>query len=54
LIQSAGRRRVRGKKGGFLGPVLNQAVVPATLLALQQTYGRKGNKTLKKRFTRRF
>jgi hypothetical protein len=53
LIQSAGRRRRYGKKGGFLGPVLNEAVVPATLLALQQNYGRRGNKTLKNRFSRR-
>lgn len=54
LIQSAGKRR---RRGGFLGPVLSQAVVPATLLALQQTYRRKGNglnKTFRnKRFSRR-
>jgi hypothetical protein len=56
LVQSAGRRRMRGKKGGFLGPVLGQAIVPATLLGLQQTYrprGKLNNKTLKK-FSRRF
>jgi hypothetical protein len=59
LIQSAGMRlkptggkRRRGK-GGFLGPVISQAIVPATLLALQQTYGRKdrsSNKTFRRRF----
>jgi len=55
LIQSAGRRRKR--RGGFLGPVISQAVVPATLLALQQTYRRKGNRNNKtfrhNRFSRR-
>jgi hypothetical protein len=54
LIQSAGKRK---RRGGFLGPVLSQAAVPATLLALQQTYRRKGNglnKTFRhKRFSRR-
>lgn len=51
LVQSAGRRRIHGKKGGFLGPVLGQAIVPATLLGLQQTYNPRGklNKTLKRR-----
>jgi hypothetical protein len=53
LIQSAGRRR-RRTKGGFLGPVISQAIVPATILGMQQTYGRRGNKTFKnRRFSRR-
>ena len=38
LVQSAGRRR---KRGGFLGEVINQAIVPAAILGLQQTYRRK-------------
>jgi len=38
LIQSAGRRR---KHGGLWGQVINQALVPATLLGMQQTYRRK-------------
>jgi hypothetical protein len=44
LIQSAGRRR---RRGGFLGEVINQAVVPFALLGAQQSYGRKrkGGKT---------
>jgi hypothetical protein len=45
LIQSAGRRR---KRGGFLGPIISQAIVPFSLLGLQQTYRRKkhgGRKT---------
>ena len=37
-VQSAGRRR---RRGGFLGEVVNQAVVPFALLGMQQTYRRK-------------
>jgi hypothetical protein len=55
LIQSAGRRRKR--RGGFLGPIINQAIIPGTILAMQQTYRRRGNgnnKTFRrKRFSRR-
>ena len=58
LVQSAGRRkRRRSKRGGFLGPVISQAIVPATILGLQQTYRRKGynlNRTFRNnRFSRR-
>ena len=44
LIQSAGKRR-RSRRGGFLelGGVINQAVVPFTLLGLQQTYRKKSH-----------
>lgn len=64
LIQSAGRRRTkrnrsrsrrrmmsrsRSKRGGFFGEVVNQAVVPFTLLGLQQTFRRKGKKSQSKR-----
>jgi hypothetical protein len=38
LVQKAGRRR---RRGGFLGEVVNQAVVPLALLGMQQTYRRK-------------
>ena len=38
LIQSAGSRR---RRGGLFGEVINQAVVPFGLLALQNTYRRK-------------
>lgn len=38
LIQNGGRRR---RRGGFLGQTLNQAIVPLSLLGMQQTYGRK-------------
>jgi len=45
LIQSAGRRR---RKGGFLGEVINQAIVPLSIIGMQQTYRRKrGGKTRK-------
>lgn len=46
-----GRTRKRGRKGGFLGPVINQAAVPGALLAMQQTYRRKrtGGRTRKHR-----
>jgi len=36
-----GKGKGRGKKGGFIGSVLSQAVVPFGLLALQQSYGRR-------------
>lgn len=60
LIQSAGgRRRRRGrmtkKRGGFLmGEVINQAVVPFGLLALQNRYGRRKSRMNKSRRSRRF
>ena len=49
ITQKAGRRK-KGKKGGFFGPVINQALVPFTILGMQQTYGRKkrGGKGTKK------
>ena len=55
LVQSAGRRRTknrgRGKRGGLLGEVINQAIVPFGILAMQQSFRRKkhGGKTHKKR-----
>jgi hypothetical protein len=43
LIQKAGRRRhrSRSRRGGFLGQVINQAIVPFSILGMQQTYRRK-------------
>ncbi len=38
-IQSAGRRRRR--RGGFLGEVVNQAIVPFALVGMQNTYRRR-------------
>ena len=52
LIQSAGRRRRRSRRGGFFGEVINQAIVPFGLLGLQQSYKKKsygGRKTRKHR-----
>ena len=44
------RTRRRNKKGGFLGSVVNQAIVPFGLVGLNQMYGkRRGNKTQKRR-----
>ena len=31
----------KSRKGGFLGSLLNQAIVPFSILGLQQTYKRK-------------
>ncbi len=45
--QGGGRRR---RRGGFLGDVVNQAVVPLAILGMQQTYRRKRGG---KRHTRR-
>jgi hypothetical protein len=54
LIQSAGKKK---KRGGFLGPVIGEAIVPAAILGLQQTYRRRGNSKNRsfrhRRFSRR-
>ncbi len=50
--RSARRSMSRSRRGGFLGNVLNQAIVPFSLLALNQTYKRKGSKMSKSK--RRF
>lgn len=51
------RKRTSSKKGGYwgLGSVINTAVVPGTLLALQQSYRKKktGGRNTKKRGGRR-
>jgi hypothetical protein len=57
--QKAGRRRSRSKKGGskrkkggFWGHVINQAIVPFSILGMQQSYRRKrsgGSKTKRHR-----
>jgi len=47
LVQKAGRRR---RRGGFLGEVINQAIVPFSILGMQQTYRRKRGG---KRYTRK-
>lgn len=44
LVQGGGRRRKhrsrRSKRGGVLGPIINQAIVPFGILAMQQRYKR--------------
>ena len=48
LVQKAGKRR--GKRGGFLGPIINQAIVPFSLVAMQNRFARRtGGKTRKHR-----
>jgi hypothetical protein len=49
LVQSAGKRS-RRRRGGFLGQVINQAIVPFSLLGLQQTYrkNKRGGKYTRK------
>jgi len=34
-------RRTRSRRGGFLGSLVNQAIVPFSILGLQQTYRKK-------------
>jgi hypothetical protein len=49
LSQMGGKKRSKkgGKKGGFLGSVFNQALVPFTLLGLQQLYGKRKTRRAK-------
>ena len=49
--QSAGSRK-RSKKGGFWGEIISQALVPFSILGMQQTYRRNkhgGKKTKRRR-----
>ena len=48
-----GSKRSRKTRGGFMGSVINQAVVPLALLGLQQTYGRRGTGFKGKSYGRR-
>jgi hypothetical protein len=45
----------RGRKGGFfgMGSVINQAIVPFGILAMQQSYGRKRHGSTSSRGTKR-
>jgi hypothetical protein len=43
------KRLTKKRKGGYWGQVINQAIVPFTLLGLQQRYGRKSRGSTKKR-----
>ncbi len=46
------RRHRRGRRGGFLGPAINQAIVPLSILGMQQSY-KKSKRMGGKRHTRR-
>jgi hypothetical protein len=43
------RSQSRGKSGGFFGSVIDQAIVPFSLLAMQQSYRKKGGRKTMKR-----
>ena len=34
-------RKTKSRRGGFLGSLINQAIVPFSILGLQQTYRKK-------------
>ena len=51
--RARGLGRSRGIRGGFMGSVINQAVVPLALLGLQQTYRRRGTGFKGKSYGRR-
>jgi hypothetical protein len=38
------KRKGRGKKGGFLGQLINQALVPFGLLGMQHAYAKRSRK----------
>jgi hypothetical protein len=52
-LQQGGKKRRKGKKGGYWAAVIQQALVPFGLLGLQHTYarrkGRANNSTKKNR-----
>lgn len=53
MAQNGGRKK---RRGGFLGPMLNQAATPLALLAMQQRYGSRKRKSSSRnrRYSRRF
>lgn len=42
-------RSKKSRKGGFLGSIINQGIVPFSLLGLQQSYRRRKHGGTKKR-----
>jgi len=46
-------RSKRSRRGGFLGGIINQAIVPFSILGLQQSYRRRKHGGTKKRKYRR-
>jgi hypothetical protein len=53
LVQSAGKRRRKSRRGGFFGEVINQGIVPLSILGLQQTYRKKSRGGRRTRRVRR-
>lgn len=61
LIQKAGSKRRRGsrrshtkrRRGGFIGPIINQAIVPFGILGLQQSYKRNKHRSVTRKSRRR-
>ncbi len=51
--QKAGGRR-KSKRGGFWGQVINQAVVPFSILGMQQTYNKRKHHNGKTHRRRRY
>jgi len=50
LIQRAGKKSRKNRRGGLVGEVISQALVPFSILALQQSYRKKrGGKSKKNR-----
>lgn len=48
LIQSAGKRRHRKKKGGNWGAIISRAAAPLTLLGLQKSFGKRKSRRSRK------
>lgn len=54
LVQKAGKGKGTRRKGGLWGSVINQAIVPFSLLGMQQSYKRKrqGGKSRRRSISR--
>jgi hypothetical protein len=53
--RSKSQARSRSRRGGFLGSIINEAIVPFSILGLQQNYKKKskGGKHMKMHKTQR-
>ena len=54
VFQAQKGGRTKRKRGGIFGAVIDQAIVPFGILALQNTYGRRGRSASKKNNKKRF
>lgn len=43
IVPLRGGKSRRKKRGGFFGSIINQAIVPLSLLTMQQTYRKKSH-----------